>query len=122
MVNEVFSGVGAQDMDTSVSQVYDLDHVEFYWEKDQLDVNAVFRPGIATLFSPTAFGDIEKGGSAKNTILLDEEEDKKNSPPTTPVSEKLTRLPAMLRSRWKKIASFCLWNFVSKKTTEKVFW
>ena len=71
----------------------DLDDVEFYWENDQLDVDAVFRPGIVAPFSPTAFDDLDMGGgSAENPILLDEEEDKENSPPpTAPVSERQTR-------------------------------
>ena len=70
-------------------------------DKDQIDVDAVFRPGIDTPFSATAFEDLEKGGSAENTVLLDEEEDKENSPPptTTPVSESPTRHPALLRRR-----------------------
>ena len=91
-------------MDTNVYQVSsaDLDDVEFYWENDQLDVDTVFRPGIDTPFSPTAFGDLEMVRSAENPILLDEEEDKENSPPpppTTPISERPTRPPALLRSR-----------------------
>ena len=101
---EVFSNVGAQDMDTSGYQVSsaDLDHIEFYWEDDTLDVDAVLRPGIDTPFPPTAFDDLEMGGgSAENPILLDEEENKENSrpPPTTPNSERLTRPPALLRCR-----------------------
>ena len=82
---EVLSSVGAQEgLDTSGCQVSaDLDDVEFFWENDQLDVGAVFRPGIDTRFSPTALDDLEIGGSAGNPILLDEEEDKENSPPTT---------------------------------------
>ena len=70
-------------------------------ENDQLDVDAVLRPGIDTPCSPTAFVDLEMGGSAENPILLDEEEDKENSPPTTttPVSERPTRPTALLRSR-----------------------
>ena len=85
MRDEVFSSVIAQKgLHTSGYQVSaDLDDAEFYWEKDQLDVDAVFRPGIVTPFSPTAFDDLEMGGSAENSILLDEEEDKENSPPTT---------------------------------------
>ena len=92
MKDEVISSVGAQDMDTSGYQVSaDLDDVEFYWENDQLDFDAVFRPGIGTPFSPTPFDDLEVGGS-ENPILLDEEEDKENSPPTTtPVSERQMR-------------------------------
>ena len=103
MRNEVLSGVGAQEgLDTNGYQVSaDLDDVEFYWENDLLDVDAVFRPRIDTLFSPTAFDDLEMGGSAENPILLGEEEDKENSPPTTtaPASERPTRTPALLRSR-----------------------
>ena len=105
MRDEVLSSVGAQnmqDMDTSWYQVSaDLDDFEFYWESDQLDVDTVFRPGIDTTFSPTAFGDLEMGGLGENFIQLDEEEDKENSPlpTTTPVSERPTRPPALLRSR-----------------------
>ena len=103
MRHKVFSSVGAQEgLDTSGHQVpAGLDYVEFYWENDQLDVYAVFGPGIDTPFSPTAFDDLEMGGSAENHNLLDEEEDKENSPPTTttPVSERPTQPPALLRSR-----------------------
>ena len=103
MRDEVISSVGAQEgLDTSAYQVSaDLDDIEFYWENDQLDVDAVFRRGIDTPFSPTAFDDLEMGGSAVNRILLDEEEGKENSPPTarTPVSERPTRTPALLRNR-----------------------
>ena len=101
--DEVLSCVGAQEgLDTSGYQVSaDLDDVEFYWENDQLDVDDVFRPGIGTPFSPTAFDDLEMGGSAENPILLNEEEDKGNSPPTTttPVTERPTQPSALLRSR-----------------------
>ena len=102
MKDEVLSSVGEQEgLDTSGYQVSaDLDDVEFYWESDQLDVDAVFRPGIDTPFSPTAFDDLEMGGSAENPILLDEEEDRENSPPpTTLVSERPNRPPPLLRSR-----------------------
>ena len=66
MRDEVLSSVGAQEgLDTGGYQVSaaDLDNVEFHWENDQLDVDAVFRPGIDTLFSPTAFDDLKMGGS-----------------------------------------------------------
>ena len=102
--DEVLSSVRAQEgLDASGYQVSaaDLDHVEFYWKNDQLDVDAVFIPSIDTPFSTTAFDDLGMGGSAENPILLGEEEDKENSPPstTTPVSERPTRPPALLRSR-----------------------
>ena len=89
-------------MDTSGNKVSaDMDDVEFYCKNDQLDVDAVFRPGIDTPFSTTAFDDLEMGGSAENPILLDEEEDKENFllTTTTPVTERPTRPPALLRSR-----------------------
>ena len=103
MRDKVLSIVGAQEgLDTSGYQVSaaDLNDVEFYWENDQLHVDAVFKPGIYTLFSPTAFDDLEVGGSAENPSLLDEVEDKESSSsPTTPASERPTRLHALLRSR-----------------------
>ena len=99
MRDEVLPSVGAQDMDTSGYQVSVLEDVELYWEKDQLDVDAVFRPSIDTPILPLAFDDLEMGGSTDNPILLDEREDKENSPLTTPVSERLTRPLALLSSR-----------------------
>ena len=103
MKDKVLSKVGAQvGLDTSGYQVSaDLDDVKLYWEKDQLDVDAVFRPDVDTPFSPTAFYDLKMGGSAENLHLLDEKKDKENSPQitTTPVSERPTRPPALLRSR-----------------------
>ena len=50
MRDEVLSIVGAQERDTSGYQVSEVDDVEFYWENDQLDVDAVFGPGIDILF------------------------------------------------------------------------
>ena len=88
MREEAFSSVGAQDLDTSSYQVSELEDIEFNWEDSQLDMDAVFRPGIDTPFSPTTFDDFLMGdGSVENPIVLDEEEDKKNAPPpTTPES------------------------------------
>ena len=85
MRDEVLSSVGAQDMDTSGYQVSaDLDDVEFYCENDRLDVDAVFRPGMDTPFSPSTFNNFEIGSMAENPILIDEEQDKENSPPPPP--------------------------------------
>ena len=50
MRDEVLSSVGAQETDTSGYQVSDLGDVENHWKNYQLDVQAVFRPGIDTLF------------------------------------------------------------------------
>ena len=91
MRKEVLSSVGAQDLDTSSYQLVDLDDIEFNWENDQLDLDAVSRPAIDTPFSPTTFGDLSMGGSVENPFVLDEEEDKENATPTTPVSERPTK-------------------------------
>ena len=102
MRDEVLSSVCAEEgLDTRGYQLSaDLDDIEFYWENNKLYVDTVFRAGIDTPVSPTVFSDLEMGSSAENPILLEEKEDKENSPPTTtPVSERPTRLPALLRSR-----------------------
>ena len=101
MREEVLSSVGAQDLDTSSYQVSDLEDIEFNWEDTQLDMDAVFRPGIDTPFSPTVFDDLLMGdGSVENPIVLDEEEDKENAPPpTTPESVRPTEPPTLQRSR-----------------------
>ena len=98
MRKEVLSS--AQDMDTSGYQVFDLDAVEFYWENDELDLDAVFRPGKETPFSPSSFNDFEMGSMAENPILIDEEQDKENSPPhpTSPVYERPTQPSPLTRS------------------------
>ena len=88
MRDEVLSSVGAQDLDTSSYQVSDLEDIESDWENSQLDMDAVLRPGIDTLLSPTTFDDLSMEGSVEKPIVLDEEEDKENAPPppSTPES------------------------------------
>ena len=70
---EVLSSVGAQDMNTSGYELSDLDDIAFFWEKFQVELDAVFRPWIDTLFSPTNFNDFEMGErvSFENPIVLD---------------------------------------------------
>ena len=100
MRDEVLSSVGAQDLNTSSYQVSDLEDIEFNWESSQLEVDAVFRPGIDTPFYPTIFNDLLMGGeSVENPIVLDEEEDKENAPPTTPESVRPTEPLRLQRSR-----------------------
>ena len=78
MRDEVLYSVGTQDLDTSSYQVSDLEDNEFNWENDQLDLYAVFRPGIDTPFSPTTFEDLSmEGSSVGNPIVLDQEEVKR---------------------------------------------
>ena len=57
MRDEVLSSLGAQDLDTSGYQTSDLADREFNWENSQLEMDAVFRPGIDTPFSPTTCED-----------------------------------------------------------------
>ena len=101
---EVLSSVGAQDLDTSSYQVSDLEDIEFNWENSQLDMDAVFRPGIDTPFSPTTFDDLLIGdGSVENPIVLDEEEDKENQIPSLSDPQNLPgcREVALLEQEWK---------------------
>ena len=102
MREEVLSSVGAQDLDTSSYQVSDLEDIQFNWEDSQLDMDAVFRPGIDTPFSPTTNEDLSRERSVKNPIVLDEEEDKENAHPPGPptsVSVRPTEPPRLQRSR-----------------------
>ena len=100
MRDEVLSSVGAQDLDTSSYQVSDFGDIEFNWENSQLELDAVFRPGIDTPFSPTIFDELSMEGPVDNPIVLDEEEDKENAPPpSTPESVKPTDPPRLQRSR-----------------------
>ena len=97
---EVLLSVSAQDVDTSGYQISDLDDVEFYWENDELEVDAVIRPRIDDLSSLLFFNDIVMGSMAENSILIDEEQNKENSPPlhpTTPVSERPTQHPMLTK-------------------------
>ena len=93
MKDKVLSSVGAQDLDTSSYQVSDLEDKEFNWENSELD--AVFRPGIGTPFSPTTFVNLSMEGSVENPFVLDEEEDQENPTPTTkPVSKRPPEPPS----------------------------
>ena len=85
--DEVLSSVGAQDLDTSSYQVTDREDKEFNLENSELDMDAVFRSGIDTAFSPTTFDDLSVEGSVENPIVLDEEEDKENAAPPSSTPE-----------------------------------
>ena len=67
-------------------------------------MDAVFRPGIDTPFSPRSFVDCSMGGrSVEKPIVLDEGEEKENTPPPpappTPESVRPTEVPRLQRSR-----------------------
>ena len=62
-------------------------------------MDAVFRPGIDTHFSPTTFEDLSMEESVENPIVLNEEEDKESAPPpTTPESVRPTESHRLQRS------------------------
>ena len=100
MRDEVLSSVGGQDLHTSSYQVSDLEDIELNWENSQLDMDAVFRPGIDTPFSPTTFDDLSMEGSVENPIVLDEGKEKENAapPPSTPESVRPTEPPRLQKS------------------------
>ena len=50
----VLSSVGAQDMDTSGYQVFDLGDIEFHWEQPKMNSHAIFPAGIDITF-PSKF-------------------------------------------------------------------
>ena len=101
MSDEVLFSVGAQDLDTSSYQVCDVEDIEFNWENTQLEVDAVFRPGVDTPFSPTTFDDLSREVSVEIPFVLDEEEDKEIAPPppSTPKSVRPTEPPRLQRNR-----------------------
>ena len=102
MRDEVLSSVGAQDLHTGSYQVSDLKDIEFNWENSQLDMDAVFRPGIDTPFSKSTFDDFSIEGSVENPLVLDKEEDKEKAPPpapSKPESVRPTEHPRLHRSR-----------------------
>ena len=126
--DEVLSSVGAQDLDTSSYQVSDLEDIEFNWKSSQLNMDAVFRPGIDTPFSPTTFDDFSMEGSVENPIVLDEEEDKENAArhPTTPKSVRPTEPPRLQRShafgaRKENVPDYVFSIFFSLSITVFVF-
>ena len=94
MRDEVLCSVGTQHLDTSSYHLADLENIEFNWENSELDMDAVFRPGLDTPFSPTTLDDLSMEGSIENPIKLDEEADKENAfLPTTSVSVRPTEPP-----------------------------
>ena len=66
-------------------------------EIDQMDVEAVFRPGIDTHFSPTAFDNLKMGGISRKPSSAQRKNDK-NSTATKAVSERPTGTAALLKS------------------------
>ena len=101
MRDEVLSSVGAQDLDTSSYQVSDLADIEFNWEHSQLEMDAVFRPGINNPFSPKIFDDLSMEGSIENPMCWTKRKTRRRNapPPSTPESARPTDPPRLQRSR-----------------------
>ena len=79
MRGEVFSSVGEQDMDSSGYRVSHPEDVEFQCEDLYLNMDAVFRPGINSTFSPSTFTDYEMCSLVEKPSLIDKEQDKVNT-------------------------------------------
>ena len=81
---EVFSSVGAQDLDSSGFQVSKLEVIDFLCEDPDLDMDAI----IDTIFSNSTFKVFKTNSMTENTVLVDEQQDKVNYPtlPRTPIS------------------------------------
>ena len=92
---EVLAIAGAQQMATSRYELSELEEIEFFYGNRQVELDAVFRPGIDSPLSPTAFNDSERGekGSCENPFVLDEKEEKDSSLSSTLVSERPTEPP-----------------------------
>ena len=101
MREEVLSSVGAQDTDTRVYELSDLEDIEISWEDPAVDMDSVYGAGDDTPFPPSIFDDFHMGRStAADPKIVDVEEDKENSAPTTSTSqsERPTEPPRLLKS------------------------
>ena len=100
MKEDVLASAGAQDVESSGYELSELEDIKLFWENPQVEWDAVFRPRIGTLFSPTAFNDLEMGvvGSSEYHIVLAEEKDKAYFPEATSMSERLTEPTRLLKS------------------------
>ena len=101
MREKLLSSIEGQYTDTRGYKLFDLENLEFSWERPALDINSVYQPGIDTPFSPSIFDDFQmEGSNAANPIIVDDGEDKEISAPTrtTPESERPTEPPRLLKS------------------------
>ena len=85
-------------MDSRGNQVSNLEDLELHWGDPDLNMEAVFRLRIVTLFSPSTFSDFQMSSKAENPFLTDEGEDKENSPSTSPGCQRPTQPPALMRT------------------------
>ena len=85
-------------MDTSGYQVTDLEDIEFVFEDPDLNIDAVFRPGIDTPFSLSNFNVFEMFSLAENPIVIGKGLGKENSSNNSSL-RRPTQHPVKKRSR-----------------------
>ena len=68
MRKEVLGSDGAQKMDISGNEVSDSGHTDFLFEACQLEMDAVFRPGIDNYLSPAVFNNLEMQKRGSTTL------------------------------------------------------
>ena len=86
MQDEVRASVGDHDVSSDFVPS-GLDDIQFHWENPNIDMDAVYRPGIDTPFSPSLFENIPVAGSADYPIEIDDEQDRERVPHNTRVAE-----------------------------------
>ena len=84
MQDEVRASVGYHDVSSDFDPS-DLDDIQFHLENPKVEMDAVYRRGIDTPFSPSLFENFPVAGSADYPIEIDDEQDK-NEYRTTPES------------------------------------
>ena len=118
MRDEVPSSAGATRLRHSVYQVSVMGDFEFEWEDPELNMDAVFRPGIDTpFFSPSTFNDFEMGSMTENLILIDEHQEKENSLlfQQLQFSQRPTYSPVLMGSRpfGTRFENFCDYVYIN---------
>ena len=93
MQDEVRASAGDHDVSSDFVQS-DLDDLE----NPNVQMDAVYRPGIDTLFSPSLFENFPVAGSPDDPMEIDDEQDKENEYPTTPELQRPTQPPPLHRS------------------------
>ena len=98
MQDEVRASFGDHDVSSDFVPS-DLDDIQFHWENPNIDMDAVYRPGIDTPFSPSLFENIPVAGCADYLIKrLTMNKIKRYEYPTTPESQRPLQPPLLHRS------------------------
>ena len=94
MREEVLASAEAQDMLTRCYELLDLEDIDIFWENPQAQLDAVFRPGLDIPFSPIVSTIWRWAEYHPKTLLCWMERTR-----TTPLFERPTETPRLLRSR-----------------------